>query len=149
MKLRPTQRLTDKNYISQLWQWQCSYLTICTCMFTFRFSFVSYLQNHDPLTNIETQIMMKVTSVCLQLLCKHSWLGSKKYLRVTPGGSSWLIHYTVDGRYRGWIQSASAGGVSPADPSSGKSDRLGWNGWRYWDGGWKNGDITVDCVYKA
>ena len=144
MKLRPTQRLTDKNYISQLWQWQCSYLTICTCMFTFRFSFVSYLQNHDPLTNIETQVMMKVTSVCLQLLCN----GYRRYLRVR--WSEWGITDTVKGT-GGWICSAAAGGVNPADPSSGKSDRLGWNGWQFWDGsnGWKNGDITVKCVYKT
>ena len=95
--------------------------------------------------------MMNVTSECLQLLCKHSWLGSKRFLRVGTDWTCWMIHDTIDGS-RGWLQSPAAGGVNPANPSSGKSDRWGRNGWQYWDGrkiGWRNGDITVECVYKT
>ena len=128
----------------------CSIYKIFVNIFTLRFAFLSYFQNHNPLINIETEIMIKVTPDCLQLLCKHS-SSPKKYLRVTPGWSFWSITDNVDESRWCWIHSAAAGGMNPADPSSGKSDRWGWNGWRYsvGKGGWKEGDITVECVYKA
>ena len=89
---------------------------------------------------------MKVTLDCLQLL-QHS-SGSKIYLGVATSRSTWRIGSTVD-ENRGWIISGAAGGVNPADPSSGKSVKWGLNGWRYWDDGWKEGDITVESVYKT
>ena len=80
---------------------------------------------------------MKVTSNCLQLL-QHS-SDSKIYLRVATGKTTWVIHDTVDGR-DGWIQSAAAGGMSPADPPT---------GWQYSDNGWKDGDITILSLLKT
>ena len=81
--------------------------------------------------------IMKVTSNCLQLL-QHS-SDSKIYLRVATGKTTWVIHDTVDGR-DGWIQSAAAGGMSPADPPT---------GWQYSDNGWKDGDITILSLLKT
>ena len=70
------------------------------------------------------------------------------YLRVVTGETSWRIGPAFNEESGSWISSASAGGMSPADPSSKKNDRFGFTGWLYFYEGWKAGNITVECIKK-
>ena len=80
---------------------------------------------------------------CLQLL-QHS-SDPDIYLRVTAGGSAWLISNTIDGP-SGWIESASAGSSCPAHSENAFSERFGRKSWRYYDNGdWHDGDIKLTC----
>ena len=80
---------------------------------------------------------------CLQVL-QHS-SGSDKYLRVATGKVAWAISDDIDGT-GGWIHSASAGGICPAQASNSRSDKTGVKSWRYYGDGWKEGIINVKCL---
>ena len=83
---------------------------------------------------------------CLQVL-QHAD-GSKKYLTVRTGKTSWTIGSTID-EEGGWIESSSAGDSCPASVASSKSDRLQRTSWRYGVGdgkAWVDGDIRVKCI---
>ena len=81
---------------------------------------------------------------CLQVLQHES--GSEKYLRVRTGKTSWLIGSTIDGE-GSWIQSASAGGICPAQASNSISERDGDKSWQYYDnGGWPEGIVKIKCL---
>ena len=81
---------------------------------------------------------------CLQVL-QHS-SGSDHYLRVATGKYVWLISDDIDGNLA-WIQSASAGGICPAQASNSHSDRTGVKSWRYAENGvLKEGIINVKCL---
>merc|ERR1712080_518548 len=69
--------------------------------------------------------------------------GSKQYLGVPTGWTSWAISDTIDGS--SWIDSSSAGGLCPADPASALNSRLSQTSWRYWNGNEfvESRDITV------
>ena len=83
----------------------------------------------------------------LQLLQHAS--GSNLYLYVATGTSNWTIGDTIDGT-SGWIQSASAGTVSPASPSNSVSKRDGLTSWQYADDGkWHDGDIRVISIPRT
>ena len=81
---------------------------------------------------------------CLQVL-QHS-SGSNKYLTVNTGKTSWRIGDDIDGK-GGWIASASAGGICPAQPSNSLSVRDGDRSWKYVDGPWKEEIINVKCLF--
>jgi len=72
--------------------------------------------------------------------------GSKRYLTVLTGTTSWAIGPTISG-LRGWIGSASAGGPCPAQASNAvnKDPRYNLTSWGYVDDGWKNGQIRLVC----
>ena len=80
---------------------------------------------------------------CLQVL-QHS-SGSDKYLRVMTGTTTWRMGPDID-RRGGSIQSASAGGICPAQASNSRSEKTGVKSWRYSDNGWKEGIINVKCL---
>ena len=71
----------------------------------------------------------------------------ERYLTVSTGGTAWRIRSTIDGK-GGFIQSGSAGGLCPADPTTGINRRNGRTSWIYGDaekGEWVNGNIKLSC----
>jgi len=54
----------------------------------------------------------------------------ERYLTVRTGHTVWMISDDIDGE-NGFIQSGSAGGLCPADPTTGISPRLGYTSWMY------------------
>ena len=72
----------------------------------------------------------------------------ERYLTVSTGWTSWAIGPTIDEGWKGsFIQSGSAGGLCPADPTTRINKRLGYTSWMYADGkgGRVNGDIKLFC----
>ena len=69
--------------------------------------------------------------------------GNRGFLMVMEGQTVWSIQSTVTFTWI-WIRSGR-GTNSPGDPRAGGSQRFGLTRWEYWDGGWKEGDITVTC----
>ena len=87
---------------------------------------------------------------CLQVL-QHAD-GSKKFLRVPTGTSSWSISDDIDGSDC-WIGSGSAGVGCPASAANKKSDRFQKKSWEYYDEtitnydkAWVEGGIRVTCI---
>ena len=68
----------------------------------------------------------------------------KRFLHVIEGLTVWGIQSSTTGT-GGWIKSGRVTN-SPASPEAGPSVRKGVTRWRYYDGGWKEGDISVKCV---
>ena len=70
----------------------------------------------------------------------------ERYLTVSTGGTNWAIRPTIDGK-GGFIQSGSAGGLCPADPTTGINKRVGYTSWMYGlgDSKWYNGNIKLSC----
>ena len=98
----------------------------------------------SPRLQVLTSIM---TLTFLQLLQHAS--GSNLYLRVPTGTTLWMIGSTIDGD-SGWIESASAGTVSPASPSNSVNKRTGQTSWQYGDAnGWHDGDIRVVSIPRT
>lgn len=70
--------------------------------------------------------------------------GQTLYLLVKESFPSWYISSSTTGT-TGFIHSGR-GTNYPSSPEAGPSVRSGYTGWRYWDGGWQDGDISVTCV---
>ena len=69
----------------------------------------------------------------------------ERYLTVNTGSTAWMIGSTIDGK-GGFIQSGSAGGLCPADPTTGINNRLGQTSWMYCcEDKWVNGNIKLSC----
>ena len=79
---------------------------------------------------------------CLQVL-QHAD-GSESYLTVRATHSKWAIGPHIDSDENLWIQSASAGGISPVQESNSRSEKS----WFYSDhgGSWVEGIINVKCL---
>ena len=71
----------------------------------------------------------------------------ERYLTVATGKTAWGIRSTIDGESC-FIFSGSAGGLCPADPTTGINKRLGQTSWQYVDAQkdeWVNGNIKLSC----
>ena len=70
--------------------------------------------------------------------------GETRYLSVVEGTAVWSITDSTTATVS-FILSGRATN-SPSSPEAGPSVRAGVTRWRYWDGGWQEGDINVSCV---
>ena len=70
--------------------------------------------------------------------------GETRFLVVAQGTISWTIWNSTTST-EGWIASGRATN-SPSSPKAGPSVREGVTRWRYWDNGYKEGNISVTCV---
>ena len=71
----------------------------------------------------------------------------ERYLTVCTGKTGWAIRPTIDGK-ASFISSGSAGGLCPADPTTGINKMRGSTSWMYGDVGkdeWVNGNIKLSC----
>ena len=71
----------------------------------------------------------------------------ERYLTVNTGMTTWRISPTIDGK-GAFIQSCSAGGLCPADPTTGINKRLGGTSWMYTlcEDELFNGNINLSCL---
>ena len=84
---------------------------------------------------------------CLQVLQHAS--GKQKYLSVRTQMSHWMIGSDIDGRWDGWIRSASAGSGCPASPANKNNERDKETSWQYNADGkynWRNAEIVITCA---
>ena len=63
---------------------------------------------------------------------------------VREGKTAWSIKSSTNGT-AAYITSGRATN-SPTASEAGPSLEFGVSKWRYWDSGWKEGVITVDCI---
>ena len=68
----------------------------------------------------------------------------ERYLLVKEGNTVWYIQSSTN-TTRAYISSGRATN-SPTAPEAGSNLRFGVTKWRYSDSGWKEGDITVECI---
>ena len=69
--------------------------------------------------------------------------GEERFLLVGEGKTQWAIRRSTTTNLAFIISGRATN--SPTSPEAGPSDRFGVRRWRYWDGGWKEGDISVTC----
>ena len=70
--------------------------------------------------------------------------GETRFLSVKEGKTQWSIRSSTTATVA-WIQSGRATN-SPSSPEAGASVKMGVSRWRYWDGKWTEGDISVACL---
>ena len=68
----------------------------------------------------------------------------ERYLLVRKGKDRWSIQSSTNAT-TSFIKSGRATN-SPTAPEAGSCLRVGVTKWRYSDSGWKEGDITVECI---
>ena len=69
---------------------------------------------------------------------------SPRFLLVPEGRTQWEISSSTK-ETSAWVKSGKATN-SPTSTKAGASMRRGVTRWRYFDLGWKEGDISVSCV---
>ena len=69
---------------------------------------------------------------------------SPRFLLVPEGRTQWEITSSTK-ETSAWVKSGKATN-SPTSAKAGASARRGVTRWRYFDLGWKEGDISVSCV---